>query len=81
MKKLYEVLQKHLQRNFVLKKTLKERKETVMASTDQAYLHMDGAENLEIKIPGEVQSAFFSHTSISLHTGYLYSKEDSCGFG
>ena len=51
-----------------------------MATTDQAYLHMDWAENLEIKIPGEVQSAFFSHTSISLHTGYLYSKEDSGGF-
>ena len=80
MKKLYEVLQKHLQRNYVIKKTLKERKETVMATTDQAYLHMDWAENLEIKIPGEVQSAFFSHTSISLHTGYLYSKEDSGGF-
>ena len=80
MKKFYEVLQKHLQRNFVIKKTLKERKETVMASSDQAYLHMDWAENLEIKIPGEVQSAFFSHTSISLHTGYLYSKEDSGGF-
>ena len=51
-----------------------------MVSDDMAYLHMDWAENLEIKIPGEVQSAFFSHTNISIHTGYLYSKADSGGF-
>ena len=41
---------------------------------------MDWAENLEIQVPGEVQSAFFSHLSISIHTGYLYSKENSGGF-
>ena len=51
-----------------------------MASDYQAYIHMDWAENLEIKTPGEVQSAFFSHTSVSIHTGYLYSKDDSGGF-
>ena len=80
MKTLYEDLKKHLERNFVMKTTLKQRKEYVMNSDDQAYIHMDWAENLEIKIPGEVQSAFFSHTSVSLHTGYLYSKADSGGF-
>ena len=80
MKSLYESLKLHLERNFIMKKTIKERRETVLKSSDQAYIHMDWAENLEIKIPGEVQSAFFSHTSVSLHTGYVYSNEDSGGF-
>ena len=52
----------------------------VLSSNDKAYLHIDWAENLDIKIPGEVQSAFFSNTFISIHTGYLYSAEDSGGF-
>lgn len=79
MEELYENLKNHLNRNCEIKKTIKERRESVMASDDQAFIHMDWAENLEIKTPGEVQSAFFSHTSVSLHTSYLYSKEDSGG--
>lgn len=79
MEELYENLKNHLNRNYEIKKTLKERRESVMASDDQAFIHMDWAENLEIKTPGEVQSAYFSHTSVSLHTSYLYSKEDSGG--
>ena len=76
----FDNLKKHLDRNFTIKKTIREKREMVMDSVDKAYIHMDWAENLEIQIPGEVQSAYFAHTSISIHTGYLYSKKDSGGF-
>ena len=80
MEEKYENLKKHLDRNFTIKKTLKEKREMVMDSDDMAYVHMDWAENIEIKIPGEIQSAYFSHTNVSIHTGYLYSRKDSGGF-
>ena len=69
----YEELKKHLNRNFVIKKTMRELREDVMKSDDKALIHVDWAENLQIEIPGEVQSAYFSHLSISLHTGYCHS--------
>ena len=77
---MYEELKKHLNRNFVIKKTMRELREDVMKSDDKALIHVDWAENLQIEIPGEVQSAYFSHLGISLHTGYLYSAADSGGF-
>ena len=77
---MYNNLKEHLDRNFTIKKTLKEKRDMVMNSDHMAYIHMDWAENLEIQVPGEIQSAYFSHTSVSLHTGYHYSKEDSGGF-
>ena len=52
----------------------------VMETEDMAYVHIDWAENIEIQVPGEIQSAYFSHQNISIHTGYLYSKHDSGGF-
>ena len=80
MEELFENLKSHLDRNFIMKKTIKQKRDEAVSSDDKAYVHIDWAENLELKIPGEVQSAFFSHTSISIHTGYLYSKEDCGGF-
>ena len=80
METMYENLKKHLERNFTIKKTIRERREMVMESADKAYIHMDWAENLEVHIPGEIQSAYFSHLSVSIHTGYLYSKDDCGGF-
>ena len=80
MLEMYENLKSHLNRNAVMKKSLREQRQMVMDSDDKAFLHMDWAENLDIEIPGEIQSAFFSHNSVSIHTGYLYSKGDSGGF-
>ena len=80
MLEMYENLKSHLNRNAVMKKSLREQRQMVMDSDDKAFLHMDWAEHLDIEIPGEIQSAFFSHNSVSIHTGYLYSKEDSGGF-
>ena len=77
MAEMYENLKQHLDRNFIIKKTMKERREEVMNSDDKAYIHMDWAENIEI---AEIQSAFFAHLSVSIHTGYLYCKQDSGGF-
>ena len=80
MELLYMKLKEHLHRNFTIKKTMRELREKVMESTDKALIHVDWAENLQVEIPSEVQSAYFSHLSISLHTGYLYSASDSGGF-
>ena len=80
MEQLYADLQQHLDRNFTIKKTIREKREMVLSSNDKAYLNIDWTENVDIKIPAEVQSAFFSNTSISIHNGYLYSAEDSGGF-
>ena len=77
---MYEELKQHLNRNFIIKKSMREWREDVLKSEDKALIHVDWAENLQIEIPGEVQSAYFSHLSISLHTGYLYSAADSGGF-
>ena len=44
-------------------------------------LHIDWAENGEIQIPSEVQSAFYGgRMHYNLHTGYKYSKDDAGGF-
>ena len=80
MELLYMKLKEHLHRNFTIKKTMRELREKVMESTDKALTHVDWAENLQVEIPSEVQSAYFSHLSISLHTGYSYSASDSGGF-
>ena len=77
---MYNGLKDHLERNFIIKKTLGTKREMVLESEDMAYIHVDWAENIEIQVPGEIQSAYFSHRSISIHTGYLYSKQDSGGF-
>ena len=77
---MYKGLKDHLERNFIIKTTLRSRREMVMESEDMAYIHIDWAENIEVKVPGEIQSAYFSHKSISIHTGYLYSRQDSGGF-
>ena len=54
MEQLYEDLQQHLDRNFTIKKTIREM---VLSSKDKDHLHIDWAKNLDIEIPGEVQSA------------------------
>ena len=80
LESMYKGLKDHLERNFIIKTTLRTRREIVMESEDMAYIHIDWAENIEIQVPGEIQSAYFSHQSISIHTGYLYSRQDSGGF-
>ena len=51
-----------------------------MNSEDKAMIHVDWAEHLQVEIPSKVQSAYFSHLSVSLRTGYLYCAADSGGF-
>ena len=77
---MYDGLKDHLERNNIIKKVMRSYREAIMESDDMAYIHIDWAENIEIQVPGEIQSAYFSHQSISLHTGYLYSKNNSGGF-
>ena len=77
---LYSDLKDHLKRNSVIKQTLKEKREAVMKSDDSAFVHIDWSENLSVKTPGEIQSAYFCDMNISLHCGYVYSKNNSGGF-
>jgi hypothetical protein len=77
----YEVTKEHLERNFVIKKYIKEKREEVLETNDKAMLQVDWAENGEVLVPEEVQSSFFGgRTQYSVHTGYQYTKEDSGGF-
>jgi hypothetical protein len=44
------------------------------------YLTVDWSENGTIIIPGEVQTAFFGRATYSIHSGYLYQKDNNHGF-
>ena len=77
----YEITKEHLERNFIIKKYIKEKREEVIESDDKVMLQVDWAENGEVLVPDEVQSSFFGgRYQYSVHTGYQYSREDSGGF-
>ena len=77
----FEKVKVHLNRNFVLKDTIKKKRVEVSNNERMAMLQVDWAENGEVVVPGEVQSAFYGgRLNYNLHTGYQYSKENSGGF-
>ena len=77
----YKVLREHLSRNEVIKAFVKEKREEALDSEDMVLLQVDWAENGQIVLPNEVQSAYYGgRKNYSLHTGYQYSKHESGGF-
>ena len=77
----YQQLKDHLNRNTVIKDYVREKRDEALESDDKAMEHVDWAENGQIVLPNEVQSAYFGgRVNFSLHTGYEYSKDKSGGF-
>ena len=71
----------HLDRDFVMKKELKKVRLDAMEDNEIAVLHIDWAEQHKITEVKEIQSAYFNgRYSYDIHTGYVYTKEDSHGF-
>ena len=68
LKSLYEALKQHLERNYIMKKTIKERRESVLISNDQAYIHIwIGLKISKSRFQGKF-SLLSSHTQISVST-------------
>ena len=76
------MLRDHLERNELIKKFVKTKREEVLESDDKVMLHVDWAENGTIIVPNEIQTTFYGgRTNYSIHSGYQYAKENSGGFG
>ena len=72
---------KHLNRSIEIKNFIKEKRLEISNSSTMAMLQVDWAENGEVIVPGEVQSAFYGgRLNYSLHTGYQYTQTNSGGF-
>ena len=77
----YEKYKNHLDRDFVMKQELKKVRNEAQEDEDLAVLHIDWAEQHKITEVKEIQSAYFNgRYSYDIHTGYVYTKEDSHGF-
>jgi hypothetical protein len=77
----YDKVKEHLKRNLVIRNTIKEKRVEVSEDGELAMLQVDWAENGEVIVPAEVQSAFYGgRLNYNLHTGYQYTKDDAGGF-
>ena len=77
----FEKYKNHLDRDFVMKQELKKVRCDAQEEEDVAVLHIDWAEQHKITEVKEIQSAYFNgRYSYDIHTGYVYTKEDSHGF-
>lgn len=77
----YEKYKNHLDRDFVMKQELKKVRNEAQEDEDLAVLHIDWAEQHKLTEVKEIQSAYFNgRYSYDIHTGYVYTKEDSHGF-
>ena len=77
----FDLAKKHLNRSIDIKKYIKEKRIEVSNSSAMAMLQVDWAENGEVVVPGEVQSAFYGgRLHYNLHTGYQYTQTNSGGF-
>ena len=73
-------LKQHLHRDNVIKKFIRDIRIKAMDDSSLVCLTVDWSENGTLIIPGEVQTAFFGRASYSIHSGYLYQKDNSHGF-
>lgn len=80
-KRDFEKVKEHLNRSFAIKNTIKQKRLEVLENDKMAMLQVDWAENGQVIVPGEVQSAFYGgRLSYNLHTGYQYTKDNAGGF-
>ena len=73
-------LKQHLHRDNVIKKFIRDIRIKAMDDSSLVCLTVDWSENGTLIIPGEVQTAFFGRASYSIHSGYLYQKDNCHGF-
>ena len=78
--KSFEPLKQHLHRDHVIKNYVREIRMMVLDDTSKVCLTVDWSENGTLIIPGEVQTAFFGRATYSIHSGYLYQKDNNHGF-
>jgi hypothetical protein len=77
----FENYKNHLDRDFVMKHELKKVRSDATEDDAIAVIHIDWAEQHKITEVKEIQSAYFNgRYSYDIHTGYVYTKEDSHGF-
>ena len=68
----YKSLKEHLDRDFTMRKYIKVMRQRSMEDSSMACLTVDWSENGVLVQCGEVQSAYFSRPSYSIHSGYCY---------
>ena len=73
-------LKQHLHRDRVIKTFIREIRIQANDDSSMVCLTVDWSENGSLIIPGEVQSAFFGRATYSIHSGYMYQKDNSHGF-
>ena len=76
----FEPLKQHLHRDRVIKTFIRETRLKALEDSSMVCLTVDWSENGVLIIPGEVQSAFFGRATYSIHSGYMYQKDNSHGF-
>ena len=76
----FEPLKQHLHRDHVIKNFIREVRMKALADSSKVCLTVDWSENGTLIIPGEVQTAFFGRATYSIHSGYMYQKDNNHGF-
>ena len=77
----YEEYKNHLDHDFIIRTELNKMIIEASKDTELAVLHIDWAEQHKITEIKEVQTAYFGgRYNYDIHTGYVYTKEDSHGF-
>ena len=76
----YEPLKQHIHRDRVIKKFIREKRQKTEEDSSMVCLTVDWSENGTLIQSGEVQSAFFGRPSYSIHSGYMYQKDNNHGF-
>ena len=76
----FDPLKQHLHRDRVIKTFIREIRMRTADDSSMVCLTVDWSENGTLIIPGEVQSAFFGRSSYSIHSGYMYQKDNNHGF-
>ena len=80
IREAFEPLKQHLHRDKVIKTYIRKIRQQTEDDSSMVCLTVDWSENGSLIPPGEVQSAYFGRPSYSIHSGYLYQKENNHGF-
>ena len=76
----YGPLKEHLNRDQVIKKYIRNMRQKAIESDEMVCLTVDWSENGVLITPGEVQTGYYGRASYSIHSGYLYMKDNQYGF-
>ena len=76
----FEPLKQHLHRDKVIKTYIREIRQKTENDSSMVCLTVDWSENGTLISLAEVQSAYFGRPSYSIHSGYIYQKENNHGF-